>query len=71
MEEYFANEIVQSCGKEYETEVTKMGSNYTLFLTVYILNYSYSNNVVLVRGVDIGMKIHQPHTEYHTISTVL
>ena len=48
-----------------------MGSNYTLFLTVYILNYSYSNNVVLVRGVDIGMKIHQPHTEYHTISTVL
>ena len=25
MEEYFANEIVQSCGKEYETDVTKMG----------------------------------------------
>ena len=25
MEEYFANEIVQSCGKGYETEVTKMG----------------------------------------------
>ena len=23
--EYFANEIVQSCGKGYETEVTKMG----------------------------------------------
>ena len=25
MGEYFANEIVQSCGKRYETEVTKMG----------------------------------------------
>ena len=25
MGEYFANEIVQSCGKGYETEVTKMG----------------------------------------------
>ena len=25
MGEYFANEIVQSCGKEYETEVPKMG----------------------------------------------
>ena len=25
MGEYFANEIVQSCGKWYETEVTKMG----------------------------------------------
>ena len=65
------NEIVQSCGKGYETEVTKMGSNYPLFLTVYI---SYSNNVVLVRGVDIGIKIHQPHTEYsynHTNSAVL
>ena len=24
MEEYFANEIVQSCGKGYETEETKM-----------------------------------------------
>ena len=34
MEEYFANEIVQSCGKGYETEVTKMGLNYPLFLTV-------------------------------------
>ena len=48
-----------------------MGSNYPLFLTVYI---SYSNNVVLVRGVDIGIKIHPPHTEYsynHTISAVL
>ena len=25
MGEYFANEIVQSCGKGYETEVTKTG----------------------------------------------
>ena len=25
MGEYFANEIVQSCGKGYETEVTAMG----------------------------------------------
>ena len=25
MGEYFANEIVKSCGKGYETEVTKMG----------------------------------------------
>ena len=25
MGEYFANEIVQLCGKGYETEVTKMG----------------------------------------------
>ena len=25
MGEYFANEIVQSCGKGYETEITKMG----------------------------------------------
>ena len=25
MEEYSANEIVQSCGKGYETDVTKMG----------------------------------------------
>ena len=24
IEDYFANEIVQSCGKGYETEVTKM-----------------------------------------------
>ena len=25
MEEYFANEIVQSCGKRYESEVTTIG----------------------------------------------
>ena len=35
MGEYFANDIVQSCGKGYETEVTK---NYPLFLTVCIHN---------------------------------
>ena len=30
MGEYFANEIVQSCGKGYETEITEMG--YSVFL---------------------------------------
>ena len=34
MEEYFGNEIVQSRGKGYETEVTKMGQNYIRFLAV-------------------------------------
>ena len=34
MGEYFVNEIVQSCGKGYETEVTTMGYNYPLFFTV-------------------------------------
>ena len=34
--EYFANEIVQSCGKVYETEVTKIELKvYRLFLTVH------------------------------------
>ena len=32
MKEYFANEIVQSCGKGYEIEVTKA---HPLFLTVF------------------------------------
>ena len=30
MGEYFANEIVQSCGKGYETKVTKMGTHFFL-----------------------------------------
>ena len=34
-ENTFANEIVQSCGKGYETEVTKMGKNHLLAM-VYI-----------------------------------
>ena len=25
MEEYFANKIIQLCGKQHETEVTKLG----------------------------------------------
>ena len=37
MGEWFANEIVQRCGKMYETEVTKMCQIYSLFLIVYIL----------------------------------
>ena len=32
MGEYFA----KSCGKGYETEVTEMGENYLLFLTVMV-----------------------------------
>ena len=35
MGEYFANEIVQSCAKGYETEVTEMDWNYPFYLTVY------------------------------------
>ena len=36
--EYFANEIVQSCGKGYETEVTKIGKNLKVISTMKLGN---------------------------------
>ena len=36
--EYFANEIVQSCGKGYETEVTRIGKNLKVISTMKLGN---------------------------------
>ena len=40
MGDYFSNEIVQPCGQGYETEVTVMGYNHPLFLTVIYVQIS-------------------------------